>query len=185
MTTDAPDSAALLRGRAVEMFSELESSLDGIIAGYYTPRHPLSTYFQLDLLASENFGFSMRREVFECITRRHGWYDDQRMQHFRKAGRWRNFLAHACLELHDYGNDEPVPKVGIRDQKTGKAITVAEAFQNFTTECEKAIAYSREVSAKCFPMAPFCNVGHIVEEPVTHGAEWTAQLEAERKAQKP
>lgn len=156
---------AVLRGRAVEIFAELESTLDSIIAGYYTPRHPLSTYLYLDLLASENCSFALRRDVFESIARRHGCFDDKRMQSVRRASRWRNFFAHATLEVHDYGNGDPTPKIGIRDAKTGKPITVAEAFDKFVADCKEAVAYARAVYDVCFPRTPFLTFGHIVEDP--------------------
>lgn len=167
---------AVLRGRSVELFSELESVLDSILAGYYTPRHPRSTFFQLDLPASENFSFALRRSVFESIARRHDCIDGKRIESLHKASRWRNFLAHATLVLHDYGNDEPTPKIGIRDPKTHKAVTVFEAFGTFESECKKAVAYAWEVYAKRFPSTPFGTYGHIVEEPIPPGAHLLEHL---------
>src|ERR1700722_19880750 len=90
-----PQDAAL-RGQAVEMFARLERALDSVISSYYTPRHPLSTYLHLDLLSAESFSFALRRDAFQAIARRHGWYEETRMQHLHKAGRWRNFLAHVA-----------------------------------------------------------------------------------------
>ena len=161
-----PPSDTFLRGRSVELFSELESALDSIISGYYTPRHPLATHFYLDFLASENFSFGLRRDIFEQITRRHGWFEEQRMNHLRKASRWRNFLAHATLVSHDYSDDETNPKIGIRDPKSPhKPITVADAFAKFESDCKLAVEYAWEVHKKCFPSTPFGTYGHIVELP--------------------
>ena len=121
------------RGQAVEMFARLERELDAIISHYYTPGQPLSSYLHFDLLMAEGFSFGLRRDVFEAITRRHGWLDEKRMQHLRKAGRWRNFLAHvAGMEYHAFEDDGETPKVGHRDPKhPHDALTVAEAFARF------------------------------------------------------
>ena len=144
-----PDEA-LLRGQTVEMFARLESTLDAVIQHYYTPGHPISTYLWLDVLRAEGFSYGLRREIFETIVRRHGWYDATRMQHLHRAARWRNFLAHvAGVEMHDYGNDAEVPKVGYRDPRhPHPTLSVAEAFDQFKREWDKAEDYASEINAK-------------------------------------
>jgi len=163
---------ALLRGQAVEMFARLERGLDAAIASYYVPRQPLQTHFAVDLLASELFSFGMRRAVFESIARRHGWYYETRMQHLRKAGRWRNFLAHvAGMETHVYSADENAPpKIGYEDPKSpGAVLTVKEAFERFKPECESASVYVNEVVRRIVPMDKFMRPGHVVEKPIAAG----------------
>ena len=161
-----------LRGRSIEMFAQLERSLDSVIANYYAPRHPLSTYFTIDLLSSESFSYGLRRDVFESIVRRHDWYDGKRMQHLFRAGRWRNFLVHvAGMETHVYEGDDDMPKkVGFRDPKRpNDTLTVQEAFDRFKPECEEAVAYVNEVNHKVVPMDRFMRPGHVVESPIAPG----------------
>jgi hypothetical protein len=169
MLTQVKPEEAALRGQAVEMFAQLERTLDSVIMGYYTPRHPLATYLSLDMLSSESFSYGLRRDVFESIARRHGWYDDKRMQHLHKAGRWRNFLAHvAGMETHVYEGegDEPT-RIGFRDPKRpNKILTVAEAFDKFKPECEAADAYVGEVTRKVSPTNKFLQSGHVIENPI-------------------
>jgi len=157
-----------LRGQAVEMFARLERSLDSVIANYYTPDHALRSYFSFDLLMSEGFSFSLRREAFEAIVRRHDWFDEKRMQHLRKAGRWRNFLAHvAGMEHHEYDAKRSPPiKVGFRDPKPPhKAVTVAEAFDQFKPACIEADVYVSEVLSKILTLDEDGNWRHIVDVP--------------------
>jgi hypothetical protein len=166
-----PEEAAL-RGQAVEMFAKLERGLDSVIASYYVPRQPLQTHFALDVLASELFSFGIRRAIFESIVKRQGWYEETRMQSLRKAGRWRNFLAHvAGMETHVYGENEDTPrKVGYQDPRSPDTVlTVQEAFDRFKPECESAAAYVSEVIRRIVPMDKFMRPGHVVEKPIAPG----------------
>jgi hypothetical protein len=163
---------AILRGQAVEMFARLERGLDAVIASYYVPRQPLQTHFALDFLASEWFSFGMRRTVFESIVKRHGWFENKRMQHLRNAGQWRNFLAHvAGMETHVYSDDANAPpKIGYEDPRSrGTVLTVQEAFERFKPECEQASAYVSEVVRRIVPMDKHMRPGHIVEKPIAAG----------------
>ena len=97
------------------------------------------------------------------------------MEHLYKGGRWRNFLAHvAGVEAHDYGDDAEIPKAGYRDPKhPHPTLTVAEAYERFKTEWEKAEDYVSEVYSKldtspapyAFPTrdAPPSSEGFLVE----------------------
>jgi hypothetical protein len=170
MLTDVKPEDASMRGRAVEMFAQLERALDSVLAHYYTPDHPLSDHFWFDLLFSESFSYSLRREAFESIVRRHEWHDDKRMQQLHRAGRWRNFLAHvAGMDYHAHEGDDPDKelKVGLRDPKRpNHVVTVAEAFQKFEPACEAAYAYVVEVSNKITPRRKDWTYGHVVTDPV-------------------
>jgi hypothetical protein len=162
-----PEEAAL-RGQAVEMFAQVERSLDSAISSYYVPRHPLADYFWLDVLNAEGFSFGLRRDIFEAITKRHGWFDSKRMQSLYAAARWRNFLAHvAGAETHVYEGDGETPKkIGHRDKRSDQILTVAEAFDKFRLACEDAHAYVDEVIRKITPSNKFLQSGHIVESPI-------------------
>jgi hypothetical protein len=178
-----PDEANL-RGQAVEMFARLERALDTVIASYYVTRQPLQTYFVRDLLSSELFSYGLRRAVFESIARRYGWHEEKRMQHLRKAGHWRNFLAHvAGIETHVYSGNEDTPrKVGYQDPKTpDDVLTVQEAFECFKPECENAHAYVSEVIGKIVPMDKFMRPGHVVEGPIAPEETFEDWLKAPRK----
>jgi len=163
----APEEASL-RGQAIEMFARLEASLNSVISGYYVRRHPLSTYFWMDVLSSDGFSYSLRRGIFESIVRRHELYDAKRMQHLHAVGRWRNFLAHvAGVETHEYGPGDELRKVGYRDSKRPhKLLTVAEAFAEFEPSWEQADEYVSSVIRKIHPLNRFQVPGHIVEAPI-------------------
>lgn len=162
---------AHLRGQAIEMFARLESSLNSVVSSYYVPRHPLSTYFWMDVLSADGFSYSLRRDIFESIARRHGLYDSKRMQYLHKVGRWRNFLAHvAGVETHEYGADDELLKVGYRDSKhPHSTLTVTEAFEQFKTTWERADDYVSDVLRKIVPMNRSMICGHIVEDPIPPG----------------
>jgi len=153
------------------MFARLESALNSVIAGYYVRGHPLSTYFCLDVLASDGFSYSLRRDIFDSIVRRHDLYDAKRMQHLHTVGRWRNFLAHvAGVETHEYGPGDELRKVGYRDSKRpNKILTVAEAFAEFKPAWEQADDYVSFVIGKIHPLWRNQVSGHIVEDPVPPG----------------
>jgi hypothetical protein len=158
------------------MFGRLERGLDSVISQYYTPRHPLSTYFTLDVLSAEGFSYGLRREIFEAITRRHGLYDTKRIGHLHRVGRWRNFLAHvAGMVTHDYSNNAKVPKIGYRDPKHPHGVlTLDEAFERFKAEWEPANAYVLEVIRKVRPANRYLVSGHIVEDPVPEDETYEA-----------
>jgi hypothetical protein len=173
-----PDDDAKLRGQAVEMFGRLERGLDSVIVSYYVARHPLATYFTLDALSAEGFSYSLRREIFVAIVRRHGWYDEKRMQHLYAVGRWRNFLAHvAGMETHDYGDDREIPKIGYRDPKhPHTTLTIAEAFERFKPELEQADEYVSEIIRKVTPVDRFQRSGHVVENPIAEEDTYEAWI---------
>lgn len=177
---DIDSEGARLRGRAVEMFGEFERTLDSVISGYYVRRHPLSTYFILDVLCAEGFSYGLRRSIFESIVRRHGWFESARMAHLHKVGRWRNFLAHvAGMETHDYGDDELEPKVGYRDPKyPHRTLTIAEAFDCFKKECEGANNYVNDVRKRVTPTRKNMTPGHVIEDPVPEHETYEAWVNA-------
>ena len=174
-----PEEASL-RGQAIEMFARLESGLNSAISAYYVPRHPLSTYFWLDVLSSDGFSYSLRRDIFESIVRRHDLYDAKRMQHLHTVGRWRNFLAHvAGVETHEYGPGDELQKVGYRDsERPNKILTVAEAFAEVKPAWGQADDYVSHVNGKICPLNKFHVSGHIVEDPIPPGEsldEWLSK----------